>query len=738
MLTGYTDLWSAAPGETVSFKVSTDAPEFEASIVRLFHGDRNPNGPGLKEEVIHASIAGRYPGRVQKAHPGSFGLVEGIETAGASFGCALWVYPTTPAWDQPQCIVSRCDPDGTGFKILIEGQRLALKVVDRSGQSLELRPEAQLEERRWYFIHAGYDVEGSASLHFRSKDWPEIEGGDSAVAADRDCTNLSGPLYVAAAGTYPDGSVRAGYNGKVASLRLFDRPLRPVEVTQYLEGTGATDLAPDAVVGAWNLSSRPESINFDDESGKSPPGVLVNRPASAMTGPRWRGASDWRMAGDEFDAVHFHTDDLIDAAWETDFSWELPGDIESGVYAARLRADGQEDHIPFSIRPPAGKATAEVGYLLPTFTYLAYANERVIETGGGFEQSGIFTEIDHDPRDAEWAEHREFGLSLYDHHEDGSGCCYASFKRPILNIRPDYKMWATRAPRHFGGDLYMVDWLTERGFKHDVITDHDLQREGKDLLSRYRVIITGSHPEYYTEKMLDAVRGYLDGGGRLMYLGGNGFYWVTSVDPTDPNVIEVRRGYSGTRVWESQPGEYCHSTTGERGGLWRYRGRSPNALTGVGFASEGCSKVSPGYARNPDARGPVAEMVFDGVDEEIIGNYGLVMGGAAGDEIDRADGRYGTPSRTILLASSTGHDSCYQLVVEDVYAGSPNLGGPDNPDVRSDIAFTEMPNHGAVFSAGAISWSGSLSHNNYENGVSRITENVLRAFLSVEAWAGNQ
>ena len=45
--------------------------------------------------------------------------------------------------------------------------------------------------------------------------------------------------------------------------------------------------------------------------------------------------------------------------------------------------------------------------------------------------------------------------------------------------------------------------------------------------------------------MLDALEAYLDGGGRLMYLGGNGFYWVTAVDAARPHVVEVRRGQRG-------------------------------------------------------------------------------------------------------------------------------------------------------------------------------------------------
>ena len=33
---------------------------------------------------------------------------------------------------------------------------------------------------------------------------------------------------------------------------------------------------------------------------------------------------------------------------------------------------------------------------------------------------------------------------------------------------------------------------------------------------------------------------------------------------------------------------------------------------------------------------------------------------------------------------------------------------------------------------GSIAWCGALSHNGYENNVSRITENVLRRFLAPE------
>src|SRR3982074_2816862 len=108
------------------------------------------------------------------------------------------------------------------------------------------------------------------------------------------------------------------------------------------------------------------------------------------------------------------------------------------------------------------------------------------------------------------AEHRERGLSLYDVHSDASGCAYSSRLRPILNMRPKYRAWRLQdAPRHFAAALYLVAWLEERGLASDVITDEDLDREGSGLLAHYSAVLTGSHPEYYTEAMHAGIQEYL-------------------------------------------------------------------------------------------------------------------------------------------------------------------------------------------------------------------------------------
>ena len=49
--------------------------------------------------------------------------------------------------------------------------------------------------------------------------------------------------------------------------------------------------------------------------------------------------------------------------------------------------------------------------------------------------------------------------------------------------------------------------------------------------------------------------------------------------------------------------------------------------------------------------------------------------------------------------------------------------------IRADMIYYKTPNDGAVFGPGSLAWCGSLSHNNYDNNVSRLMENVIRGFL---------
>jgi hypothetical protein len=124
---------------------------------------------------------------------------------------------------------------------------------------------------------------------------------------------------------------------------------------------------------------------------------------------------------------------------------------------------------------------------------------------------------------------------------------------------------------------------------------------------------------------------------------------------------------------------------------------------------------------------------FEGVsDDDIIGDFGFIMNGAAGDEIDRLDYSLGTPTETLRLATTElRHSDYYQLVVEDCSFVLPGLGGTEEPRVRADLSYLEDRNGGAVFSVGSINWIGSLTWSDGQNNVSTITRNVIERFAGL-------
>ncbi|MHC8510048.1 MAG: N,N-dimethylformamidase beta subunit family domain-containing protein, partial [Rhodospirillales bacterium] len=483
-------------------------------------------------------------------------------------------------------------------------------------------------------------------------------------------------------------------------------------------GAGADMLA------RWDFSQDMTTVKAVDVSGGGNHGHFVNAPARAMKGAHWDGAFHrWTERPDHYGAVHFHHDDLYDAKWEKAFSWAVPEGFASGAYAMQIicgentRDATLEYHIPFFVRPPrrpAGTAGTRnrIAFLAPTASYMAYANHAEHITAREAERViGRLLQFGH--ADMYMYDHPEIGLSLYDSHLDGSGVCYSSRLRPVLNFTSQYHSWLGghgSALWQYNADTHLLAWLEHKGFEFDVITDEDLHEEGAHLLEDYRVVLTGTHPEYYSEKMWNGLKSWIDAGGRLMYLGANGFYWHIAFSDDMPGLMEVRRAEDGIRTWAAEPGEYYHSFNGAMGGLYRRRGHPPNEMGGVGFIAQGFD-LSSYYRRAPGADDPRVRFIFEGVDDEIIGDFGLIGGGAAGLELDCITKELGSPPNIIKLASSENHTSLVMLVNEEFGVVPPNLGGDQNDKVRADLAFFETPAGGAVFATGSIAWCGALPVN---------------------------
>ena len=107
-IVGYSDKISAVPGDTIRFMMSCDGPtSYRADLVRIIHGDLNPEGPGFKEKVIAGVGGDEHRGRKQEVYAGSHVLVPDspsavelrlseIRAPFRGFACARCGLPSTP------------------------------------------------------------------------------------------------------------------------------------------------------------------------------------------------------------------------------------------------------------------------------------------------------------------------------------------------------------------------------------------------------------------------------------------------------------------------------------------------------------------------------------------------------------------------------------------------------------------------------------------------------------------
>ncbi|MFT4009872.1 MAG: hypothetical protein QM655_07485 [Nocardioidaceae bacterium] len=625
-----------------------------------------------------------------------------------------WFWASMPASPAPQVVLSL----GGAQRVSLVIRAGALSLVGPKGE-FPVTPEIRRHE--WYSVAVSVDRSSGAA----SVDLKQVSGilpvpGRWITSGNVGSTDLGG-LRIATAELDEAGSPRQPYNGKLENPSIYAGLLSETEV-----GALHADGSPSAVVvAAWDFSRDQTTQVLRAAGGGAADGTLNVGGDRGVTSHSWDGLSDsFVQVPQHYAAVHFHEDDMFEAGWDYTFDFTLPADLESGVYAVKLDAGAEVDRYPLFVRGLPG-STAEVLFLLPTNTYLAYANDRL----GLGDLSPIMGHEVVLPADEQYLHaHEELGRSCYDTHRDGSPCRYSSRRRPLVNVRPGYRNFLTGSYRHFPADMYTLEWIMRSGHSFQVATDEDVHREGDELFKRFKVVVTGGHPEYWTRTGRGYLDDYLRNGGRLMYLGGNGFYWVTTHDPERPYSIEVRRDNSGTRCWDAPPGERTHVYTGEPGGIWKLRGMGPNKLVGVGFSTEGFSAAKP-FRRQPASYEGVCSPWFAGIDAEHLGEHGHILGAAAGDEVDRFDVALGSPEHGVLLATADGFGVEYQLVIEDQILALPAQGGLDRPDVvKADMVYLPIDGGGAVFSGSSIVYCGALAWNDFENDLCTVTNRVLDSF----------
>jgi len=264
-----------------------------------------------------------------------------------------------------------------------------------------------------------------------------------------------------------------------------------------------------------------------------------------------------------------------------------------------------------------------------------------------------------------------------------------SFRRPNFPA----SMYEPPKPRNsqIRSELWILNWLREAKYEVDVYSDIDFHC-GVEGLQDYKAVIVGAHSEYWSVEMMDHLQGYLDGGGHLLYLGGNGLY--RKVEYSDD--LDALAHISNVLLRDAYPFPERYIL-----GV-QYPACTPSEPDLIGGGNFGPYRVS--LATHPFFAGTG---VSDG---DPIGSSGK-NGPASGWEVDwltpepdpsRLEGSRENP---FVLASGDHGDGL----------------------VPRNMIHYDHPGGGFVFSVGSINFSGSLA---VDEMLQQILSNVLDAALS--------
>lgn len=364
-LMGYTDAVSAAPGDVVDLFVSATAAEWTADLVRLYALEIPSACVERREEPVAGVAPVTRPGIDQPSPIGSYVIVPPDPADSPGLNLALTFMPTSPG-SAPQTVFGQRTEEGdAGWSFgLTAGGQAVLTVATSAGPVTATTAEA-LTQGCWYAVRATV-VDGVAELIVTPAGTFESNRVVTGIAAPGPArTTLAGePVWATdspilwGAAYLADGRLpQQCFDGKIENPTLG--PLR----WDLAHGIGRQGFA------------RPSHV--EEAGGRH--GRAVNHPTRAVTGSTWAGDTmDFRYAPDEYAAIHFHRTDMTDCGWESQSAITLPESLPSGVYAVRLTAaDGLEDRVPLIVRPPTGTTTGEALLVLPTNSYLAYANDHV-------------------------------------------------------------------------------------------------------------------------------------------------------------------------------------------------------------------------------------------------------------------------------------------------------------------------------------------------------------------------
>ena len=254
-------------------------------------------------------------------------------------------------------------------------------------------------------------------------------------------------------------------------------------------------------------------------------------------------------------------------------------------------------------------------------------------------------------------------------------------------------------------ELWIIDWLTDAGYPSDVYSDIDFHRDW-DWLKDYKALVVSTHSEYWSEPMCDNLDAYLESGGSLLYLSGNGVYWKVTYDSTC-RVMEIRK--------DGKP----HYQNGEEGGQWRNLGRPEHSVLGVGYARPGYMTFAPYKVED------ASHWVFNDTglaNGDLVGTEGINGGPASGWENDQVREDW-SPEGLHVLARGLNAEDYMPPGKRAIY---PEEGYEWDGSGGAHMTYYDHPGGGGIFSVGSIAFGGSLV---VDGQLQKMVANLLDRFL---------
>lgn len=340
----------------------------------------------------------------------------------------------------------------------------------------------------------------------------------------------------------------------------------------------------------------------------------------------------------------------IGCNWNLSKRIAIPKNAKSGYYSITLKNEKQEFKIPLIIKSNT-RTENKILIIASSNTWHAY------NTWGGASFYNC------EPIDSCNA-HPKHAKTL-------------SFNRPIEHKQYENKGNQRYDGHLFGAELGLVHWLEREKYQYSVISDFDLHNNPA-VLNDFKIVMLNTHPEYWSESSVEGLENYLNNGGNLCYIGGNGLYW--KVELTD-DFMECR--LDGGK----------HITDNSFGGKWRNSKlqRNEEKLLGVAYTLAGYKTYMPYEVINDD------HWIFDNTNlkngdlfgESFNNNY------ASGHETDKMSSL--SPANLILLARGLNNEAKHLIAKP----GADMNGG-------AHMIYYDHSGGGAVFSTGSISSSCSM------------------------------